>query len=73
MEDANRGLYVLEGSITTIERKNKTSGTMKDKEWEALARKALGTIRLCLASSVAFGILKEKEIEGVMSTLAKLY
>ena len=46
---------------------------MKDKEWEVLDRKALGTIRLCLASSVAFNISKEKTTEGVMSTLSKLY
>ena len=28
---------------------------------------------MCLASLVAFNILKEKKIEGVMSTLDKLY
>ena len=42
---------------------------MKDEEWEVLDRKALKTIRLCLDSSVAFNILKEKTIEGVMSAL----
>ena len=31
------------------------------------------TIRLCLASSVAFNISKEKTTEGVMSALSKLY
>ena len=36
-------------------------------------RKALGTIRLCLAASVAFNISKETTTEGLMSTLAKLY
>ena len=46
---------------------------MKDGEWEVLDRKSLGTIRLCLASSVAFNISKEKTTEGVMSALAKLY
>ena len=46
---------------------------MKDEEWEVLDRKALGTIRLCLASSVAFNISKEKTTEGVMSALSKLY
>ena len=46
---------------------------MKDEEWEVLDRNALETIRLCLASSVAFNILKEKTIEGVMSALSKLY
>ena len=47
--------------------------TMKDKEWEVLDRKALGTIRLCLDSLVAFNISKEKTTQGVMSALAKLY
>ena len=46
---------------------------MKDEEWEVLDRKALGTIQLCLASSVAFSISKEKIAEGVMSALSKLY
>ena len=47
--------------------------TMKDEEWKVLDRKALGTIRLCLALSVTFNILKEKTTEGVMSTFVKLY
>ena len=46
---------------------------MKDEEWEVLDRKALRTIRLCLASSVAFNISKEITTEGVMSALSKLY
>ena len=33
--------------------KEKQSAAMKDEEWEVLDRKALGTIRLFLASSVA--------------------
>ena len=37
---------------------------MKDEEWEVLDRKAMGTIRLCLASLVAFNILKEKNNRG---------
>ena len=53
--------------------KAKQTATMKDEEWEVLDRKALGTIRLCLASSVAFNILKEITTEGVMSALNKLY
>jgi hypothetical protein len=47
--------------------------TMKDEEWEILDRKALGTIRLSLAASVAFNISKEKTTKGLMDTLAKLY
>jgi hypothetical protein len=46
---------------------------MKDEEWEILDRKALGTIRLSLAASVAFNISKEKTTKGLMDTLAKLY
>ena len=46
---------------------------MKDEEWEVLDRKALGTIRLFLASPVAFNILKEETKEGVMSAFSKLY
>ena len=53
--------------------KAKQPVAMKDEEWEVLDRKALGTIQLCLASSVAFNISKEKTIEGVMSALSKLY
>ena len=53
--------------------KTKQPMTMKDEEWEVLDRKELGTILLCLALSVAFNILKEKTMEGVMSALAKIY
>ena len=38
--------------------KAKQSVAMKDEEWEVLDRKALGTIRMCLASLVAFNISK---------------
>ena len=53
--------------------KSKQSATMKDEEWEVLDRKALGTIWLFLASSMAFNISKEKTTKGVMSALGKLY
>ena len=46
---------------------------MNDKQWDFLDRKELGTIRLFLDSSVDFNISKENKIEGLMSTLAKLY
>ena len=36
-------------------------------------RKALGSIRLCLAPSVEFNITKVTMIEELMQTLAKLY
>jgi hypothetical protein len=51
----------------------KKSAAMKDEEWEILDRKALGTIRLSLAASVAFNISKEKTTKGLMDALAKLY
>jgi hypothetical protein len=51
----------------------KKSMTMKDEEWEVLDRKALGTIRLCLAASMDFNISKEKTMEDLMKALAKLY
>jgi hypothetical protein len=47
--------------------------TMKDEEWEVLDRKALGTIRLSLAASVAFNISKEKTMKELMDALDKLY
>ena len=46
---------------------------MKDEEWEVVNRKTLGTIPMCLPSSVAFNISKEKTTESVMSALDKLY
>jgi len=46
---------------------------MIDEEWEILNIKTLGTIQLCLAASVAFNISKEMTIEGLMTTLDKLY
>ena len=51
----------------------KKLAAMKDEEWEILDRKALGTIRLSLAASVAFNISKEKTTKGLMDALAKLY
>ena len=49
------------------------SMTMKDEEWEALDRKALGTIRLCLETSMDFNISKEKTMKDLMDALDKLY
>jgi hypothetical protein len=51
----------------------KNSAAMKDEEWEILDRKALGTIRLSLAASMAFNISKQKTTKGLMDALAKLY
>ena len=46
---------------------------MTDKEWEILDKKALGTIQLCLAASIAFNISKEKTTVDLINALAKLY
>ena len=46
---------------------------MTDTEWEILNRKALGTVRLCLTTLVAFNISKETTTKGLMQTLVKLY
>ena len=56
-----------------LSRKTKNPTSMTDTEWDILDRKALGTIRLFLAASVAFNITKETKSEGLMSALAKLY
>jgi hypothetical protein len=45
---------------------------MKDEEWEVLDRKALGTIRLSLTTSVAFHISKEKITKELMDALAEM-
>jgi hypothetical protein len=47
--------------------------TMKDEEWEILGRKALGTIRLSLATLVAFNISNGKTMKYMMEALDKLY
>ena len=44
--------------------KAKQLAAMKDEEREVLDRKALGTIRLFLALSVAFNVSKEKNNRG---------
>ena len=43
-----------------LEDKSKKPATMSDGEWNLLDRKALGAVRLCLSSSVAFNISDEK-------------
>ena len=53
--------------------KAKQPATMKDEEWDGLDRKELGTIRLCMPSSVAFNISKENTTEGMMSAFARIY
>ena len=73
MEDADGILSVSEISVPTIERKKKKPATMTDAEWNILDRKALGTVWLCLAVSIAFNISKETTTEGLMQTLVKLY
>jgi hypothetical protein len=62
-----KDLFLPLGKIT------KKLAATKDEDWEILDRKALGTIRISLAVSVAFNILKEKTTKGLMDALAKLY
>ena len=52
---------------------SKNTMTMKEEEWEILDKKALGTIWLSLAASVAFNISKEKTMKDLMDALAKMY
>lgn len=69
MEDYlyQKDLYVPLGG-----KENMPTG-MKDEEWNLLDRKALGTIRLCLAALVAFNISKETTTSGLMEALSRLY
>jgi hypothetical protein len=62
-----KDIFLPLGGIT------KKSMTMKDKEWEVLDRKALGMIRLILASSLALYISKEKTMNEMMDALNKMY
>ena len=56
-----------------LEGKAKNQGSMSNDKWDILDRKALGSIWLCLASSVAFNITKVKTKKKLMKTLATLY
>ena len=56
-----------------LSRKTKKPTAMTDAEWEILDRKALETVRLCLAALVAFNISKETTTEGLIRALVKLY
>jgi hypothetical protein len=62
-----KDLFLPLGGIT------KKPMTMKDEEWEVLERKALGTIRMTLTTSMAFIISKENTPKELMEALAKLY
>ena len=58
MEDENGGIFVPKGFVPTIRWKTKQPSTIKDEKWVVLDRKAHGTMRLCLASSVDLNISK---------------
>ena len=49
-----------------LEGKTKNQGSMSNVEWDILDRKALGSIRLFLAPTVAFNITKVKMTEELM-------
>ena len=51
-----------------LEGKANNQRSMSNDEWNLLDRKALGSIRLCLAPSVAFNITKAKTIEDLMKS-----
>ena len=61
MEDANGRLSLSEGFMEPLEGKTKNQASMSNDEWDLLDRKALESIRLCLAPSVAFNITKAKK------------
>ena len=65
-------LYYKDLYIPLGDKANKLM-TMQDEESKILDRKALGTIRLCLAASIAFNILKEKTTIDLINALARLY
>jgi acyl-activating enzyme 14 len=66
--------YVYENNIfLTLGRIEKKMTIMKDEQWKFLEKKTLGTIRLCLETSMAFNISKENTMEYMMKGLAKLY
>ena len=56
-----------------LEGKIKNQGSMSNVKWDILDRKALGSIQLCLAPTVAFNITKAKMTKELMQTLARLY
>ena len=53
--------------------KSKNQGSMSNDECDIVDKKALGSIRLCLAPSVEFNITKVKTTEDLMKTLVTLY
>ncbi|VFQ62995.1 unnamed protein product [Cuscuta campestris] len=46
---------------------------MSDADWVDLDRKAMSVIRLSLTKNVAFNILKEKTVKGIMDALSNMY
>ena len=56
-----------------LEGKTKNQGSMSNDESDLLDKKALRSIRLCLAPIVAFNITKAMMTEELMQTLARLY
>ena len=53
--------------------KAKKPKEMSDGEWDILDQKALGAIRLSLASTVAFNATREKTTLDLMVALSKMY
>ena len=66
-------LYQKDLFLLPLERIAKKLVSMTVEAWEMLDRKALGTIRLCLAASVAFNVIDQKTTKNLMKALNTLY
>lgn len=51
----------------------KKPSEIKDEQWRIFDRKALGLVRLSLASSVLFNVSKETTTKGLMDALSQMY
>ena len=54
----------------SLNKKAKKQTNMKDEEWDILEKKALETIRLCLAALVDFNISSEKTTKDLMKKIS---
>jgi hypothetical protein len=73
MEDADGRISLSKGFMAAIGRESEEPLAMSDEDWDILDRKALGSICLCLAPSVAFNISTKKTTKDLTSNMAKLY
>ena len=73
MEDADGILSILERSIETIDQKCKEVDECDRQKMGYSRQKGTWNNTTVLSASVVFNISNEMTIEGLMSTLAKLY